>query len=259
GPGIGGFKEESEVGVALRAGHPVYFVTFFPEPEAGQTIEDIGRAEVMFIRKVGELHPEADGKPVVVGNCQAGWAIMMVAAAAPHDVGIVAIAGSPLSYWAGVEGMNPMRYTGGLLGGTWLTSLAGDLGNGKFDGAHLVRNFESLDPANTYWGKLYNLYSKISSRRWPARAGPRTSWPVPGTPSIPATAASAASSRCRAGGPAMPIGRAMPGSRAFAGSPNVSWTRRGGRRISMRIGATSWRSANRCGHCAPRRGPRSCC
>jgi pimeloyl-ACP methyl ester carboxylesterase len=163
GPGIGGFKEESEVGVALRAGHPVYFVTFFPEPEPGQTIEDIGRAEVLFIRKVGELHPEGDGKPVVVGNCQAGWAIMMVAAAAPHDVGIVAVAGSPLSYWAGVEGMNPMRYTGGLLGGTWLTSLAGDLGNGKFDGAHLVQNFESLDPANTFWGKLYNLYSKVDT------------------------------------------------------------------------------------------------
>ncbi len=84
GPGIGGFKEESEVGVALRAGHPVYFVTFFPEPEPGQTIEDIGRAEVMFLRKVGELHPEAEGKPVVVGNCQAGWAIMMMAAAAPR-------------------------------------------------------------------------------------------------------------------------------------------------------------------------------
>jgi tellurite resistance protein len=163
GPGIGGFKEESEVGVALRAGHPVYFVTFFPEPEPGQTIEDICRAEVLFVRKVGELHPEADGKPVVVGNCQAGWAIMMMTAAAPQDVGIVAIAGSPLSYWAGVEGMNPMRYTGGLLGGTWLTSLAGDLGNGKFDGAHLVRNFESLDPANTLWGKPYNLYSKVDT------------------------------------------------------------------------------------------------
>jgi Protein of unknown function (DUF3141) len=25
-----------------------------------------------------------------------------------------------------------MRYMGGLLGGTWLTSLCGDLGNGKF-------------------------------------------------------------------------------------------------------------------------------
>jgi hypothetical protein len=163
GPGIGGFKEDSEVGVALRAGHPVYFVTFFPDPEPGQTIEDICRAEILFVRKVGELHPEADGKPVVVGNCQAGWAIMMMTAAAPDDVGIVAVAGSPLSYWAGVEGMNPMRYTGGLLGGTWLTSLAGDLGNGTFDGAHLVQNFESLDPSNTLWSKQYNLYSKVDT------------------------------------------------------------------------------------------------
>ncbi|MGH6942888.1 MAG: DUF3141 domain-containing protein, partial [Geminicoccaceae bacterium] len=163
GPGIGGFKEESEVGVALRAGHPVYFVTFFPEPEPGQTIEDIGRAEVTFIRTVGELHPDADGKPVVVGNCQAGWAIMMMAAAAPDDVGIVAIAGSPLSYWAGVEGINPMRYTGGLLGGTWLTSLVGDLGNGTFDGAYLVQNFENLNPSNTLWAKQYNLYSKVDT------------------------------------------------------------------------------------------------
>jgi tellurite resistance protein len=163
GPGIGGFKEESEVGVAMRIGHPVYFVTFFPDPQPGQTIEDIGRAEVMFVRKVGELHPDADGKPVVIGNCQAGWAIMMAAAASPGDVGIVAIAGSPLSYWAGVEGINPMRYTGGLLGGTWLTSLAGDLGNGTFDGAYLVQNFENLNPSNTLWTKQYNLYSKVDT------------------------------------------------------------------------------------------------
>ncbi len=32
GPGIGGFKAESEVGVALKAGHPVYMVVFFPIP-----------------------------------------------------------------------------------------------------------------------------------------------------------------------------------------------------------------------------------
>ena len=43
GPGIGGFKEDSEVGVALRAGHPVYFVIFFPEPEPGQTLIDVVR------------------------------------------------------------------------------------------------------------------------------------------------------------------------------------------------------------------------
>jgi Protein of unknown function (DUF3141) len=135
GPGIGGFKADSEIGVALRAGHPCYFVGFLPQPEPGQTVEDVMRAEAHFLEMVAELHPEAEGKPVVIGNCQAGWAIMMLAAAAPDLVGLVSVSGSPLSYWAGVEGKNPMRYAGGLLGGTWPTSLAGDLGNGKFDGA----------------------------------------------------------------------------------------------------------------------------
>ena len=37
GPGIGGFKDDSQVGVALQEGHPVYFVIFFPNPEPGQT------------------------------------------------------------------------------------------------------------------------------------------------------------------------------------------------------------------------------
>ena len=32
GPGIGGFKDDSQVGVALREGHPVYFVIFFRIP-----------------------------------------------------------------------------------------------------------------------------------------------------------------------------------------------------------------------------------
>ena len=88
---------------------------------------------------------------------------MMVAAKRPELFGPIIVAGSPLSYWAGVRGENPMRYTGGLLGGSWLTALMGDLGNGKFDGAWLVSNFENLNPANTYWSKHYNLYSKIDS------------------------------------------------------------------------------------------------
>src|SRR5688500_5082942 len=163
GPGIGGFKADSEIGVAMAAGHPCYFVGFLPDPMPGQTIEDIMVAEAAFLEKVIELHPEADGKPVVVGNCQGGWAMMMVAATRPELCGPIIVAGSPLSYWAGVRGENPMRYTGGLLGGSWLTALAGDLGNGVFDGAALVDNFESLNPANTYWGKPYNLYSKIDT------------------------------------------------------------------------------------------------
>jgi hypothetical protein len=163
GPGIGGFKADSELGVAMRAGHPAYFVGFTPEPMPGQTIEDIMRAEAVFLEKVIALHPEADGKPCVIGNCQAGWAVMMLAALRPELFGPLIIPGSPLSYWAGVEGENPMRYTGGVLGGSWLTALASDLGGGKFDGGHLVSNFESLNPANTYWSKNFNLWSKIDT------------------------------------------------------------------------------------------------
>jgi hypothetical protein len=163
GPGIGGFKAQSEIGVAFKAGHPCYFIGFLPEPIPGQTIEDIASAEAAFLERVIALHPKADGKPAVIGNCQAGWAVMMVAAKSPELFGPIIVAGSPLSYWAGVRGENPMRYTGGLLGGSWLTALVGDLGNGKFDGAWLVSNFENLNPANTYWTKHSNLYSKVDS------------------------------------------------------------------------------------------------
>jgi pimeloyl-ACP methyl ester carboxylesterase len=163
GPGIGGFKADSEIGVAMKAGHPCYFIGFLPEPMPGQTIEDIARAEAVFIERVIALHPDADGKPCVIGNCQAGWAVMMLASLRPELFGPLIIAGAPLSYWAGVRGRNPMRYSGGLLGGSWLTALTGDLGGGKFDGAWLVQNFENMNPSNTLWTKQYNVYSKIDS------------------------------------------------------------------------------------------------
>ena len=163
GPGIGGFKADSEIGVAFKAGHPCYFIGFLPEPMPGQTIEDIAHAEAAFLERVIAMHPNSEGKPAVIGNCQAGWAVMLLAAVRPDLFGPIIIAGSPLSYWAGVRGHHPMRYTGGLLGGSWLAALVGDLGNGKFDGAWLVNNFENLNPANTYWTKHYNLYSKIDT------------------------------------------------------------------------------------------------
>jgi hypothetical protein len=163
GPGIGGMKQQSEIGVALAAGHPCYFIGFLPEPVPGQTVEDVCLAEAAFVADVASRHPKAEGKPVIVANCQAGWQIMMMAAVKPELVGPIMLAGSPLSYWAGVRGKNPLRYLGGVLGGTWLTALAGDLGNGLFDGAHLVGNFESLNPANTYWQKAYNVYSKVDT------------------------------------------------------------------------------------------------
>ncbi len=163
GPGIGGFKADSEIGVAMKAGHPCYFIGFLPEPMPGQTIERIARAEAVFIETVISRHPEADGKPCVIGNCQAGWAVMILASLRPELFGPIIVAGAPLAYWAGVHGKNPMRYSGGLLGGSWLTALTSDLGGGKFDGAWLVQNFESQNPSNTLWSKQHNVYSKVDT------------------------------------------------------------------------------------------------
>jgi len=159
GPGIGGLKQVSEIGEALRAGHPVYFAGFTAVPVDGQTIEDLARAYTIFIAKIRELHPEAFGKPFVFGNCQAGWHAIIAACMRPDLVGPMVIAGAPLSYWGGIHGKNPMRYLGGILGGTWLDRLMSDLGDGIFDAAWLVANFDNLNPANTLWSKQYNVWA----------------------------------------------------------------------------------------------------
>jgi len=162
GPGIGGSKRDSEIGDALAQGHPVYFILFHPEPVPGQTLGDVEKAEIRFIEEVARLHPKAE-KPAVIGNCQAGWAVALLGADRPDLTGPLVLNGSPLSYWSGVQGKNPMRYAGGLLGGIWLISLLSDLGNGNFDGAWLEENFESLNPGNTLWTKQYNLYANVDT------------------------------------------------------------------------------------------------
>ena len=159
GPGIGGFKQMSEIGEAFRAGHPVYFAGFTASPVDGQRIEDVARAYTIFLEKVAELHPEALGKPFVFGNCQAGWHAMMAACMRPDVVGPMVIAGAPLSYWGGVRGKNAMRYLGGWFGGSWLDRMMSDVGGGTFDAAWLVANFDNLNPANTLWTKQYNVWA----------------------------------------------------------------------------------------------------
>ena len=87
GPGIGGMKQDSEIGVALAAGHACYFIGFLPKPMPEQTIEDVCRAEAIFIEDVAARHPDAEGKPMIIANCQAGWQIMMMAATRLRDPG----------------------------------------------------------------------------------------------------------------------------------------------------------------------------
>ncbi len=162
GPGIGGFKRESEVGIALREGYPVYFVIFYPEPAPGQTLVDVLRALRRFVEDISKRH---EGRSAILyGNCKAGWAIAILAADCQGLVGPAVLNGSPLSYWAGESGVNPARVSGGLLGGAWLAHLASDLGNGRFDGAWLVQGFENLKP-EAVWDKYANLFSHIDNER----------------------------------------------------------------------------------------------
>ncbi len=163
GPGIGGFKRESEVGIALHVGHPVYFVVFFAEPCPGQTLGDVLAALSRFVEHVAELH---DGiRPVLYGNCQAGWAATLISAHCEGRVGPVVLNGSPLSYWAGEPGVNPMRTLGGFVGGVWLAHFLADLNQDRFDGAWLVENFETLKPGYALWDKYANLFTKIDTEQ----------------------------------------------------------------------------------------------
>ena len=162
GPGIGGFKASSEIGDALNAGHPVYFIGFGSKPVPGQQFLDVVEGQIKFFERVTELHHDAP-RPFVIGNCQAGYQTLMVAMLRPDLFGPVLMAGSPMSYWQGVHGKNPMRYSGGTLGGGWITAMMSDLGHGKFDGTYLVLNFDELGPANWLWGKQYGIYTAIDT------------------------------------------------------------------------------------------------
>ncbi|OJJ13604.1 alpha/beta hydrolase [Alphaproteobacteria bacterium AO1-B] len=162
GAGIGGFKPDSQVGVALRDGHPVYFIAFKRMPEKGQTLADVTHAEAAFVRRIMEEHPDAPN-PIITGNCQGGWATLLLAATNPDLTGPIVLNGAPVSTWAGRVGENPMRYNGGILGGTYNAMFYSDLGHGVFDGADIVQNFEMLNPARNYFGKYYDLYSKVDT------------------------------------------------------------------------------------------------
>jgi hypothetical protein len=88
---------------------------------------------------------------------------MILAATHPGLTGPIVIAGAPLSYWAGENGRNPLRYFGGVAGGAVPALLAADLNGGKFDGANLVLNFEQLNPGKTWFRKNFELFAHVDS------------------------------------------------------------------------------------------------
>ena len=62
------------------SGYPVSFVTFFPDPVPGQAIRDVVAAQARFVEEVAARHPDSP-KPVLFGNCQGGWSVMLLAPA----------------------------------------------------------------------------------------------------------------------------------------------------------------------------------
>ena len=165
GPGIGGFKMDSEIGVALRQGHPCYFMLFFPQPMPGQTIERVARAEYRFFEEVNALHPQAAGQTVCHRQLPGRLGIddpcrRRPAPARPDPS--CRFADRLLVRRRGKESdalfRRPARRQ-------LAASLASDVGHGQFDGAFLVNNFEQLNPAHTYWTKLYNVYSQVDTER----------------------------------------------------------------------------------------------
>ncbi|MGR3638428.1 DUF3141 domain-containing protein [Alterinioella nitratireducens] len=163
GPGIGGFKRDSEVGMAMHEGHPVYFVIFFPEPVPGQTLADVHYALRDFVSEVARRH--RDTAPVLYGNCQAGWAATLLAADCEGLTGPIVLIGSPLSYWSGEAASSPMRMMGALTGGAWAAHMISDLGDGRFDGAWLAQNFETLQPEKAIWDKYATLFAHADTER----------------------------------------------------------------------------------------------
>ncbi|NML16949.1 DUF3141 domain-containing protein [Azohydromonas caseinilytica] len=156
GPGIGGFRRDSEVGMALVEGHPVYFAVFDPEPVEGQTMGAVVETLARFIDLVANRHPGTE--PIVYGNCQGGWAVAMALSHCNRRAGLAVLNGSPLSYWAGENDVNPLRLMGAFTGGAWLAHWVADVGAGRFDGAWLVQNFELLRPEGL-WRKYDTLFA----------------------------------------------------------------------------------------------------
>ncbi|KTD53901.1 DUF3141 domain-containing protein [Legionella quateirensis] len=164
GPGIGGMKRDSEIGIALHRGHAVYFVMFYPQPIPHQTLADVLATMKQFVAQVKTWHQ--DQPPILYGNCQAGWMLALLASDCAGLVGPLVMNGSPISYWSsGEEEVNPMQLLGGLLGGVWLTRFITDLNDGILDGAWLVQNFELLNPTTAIWDKYHHLFDAVDTER----------------------------------------------------------------------------------------------
>jgi hypothetical protein len=87
-------------------------------------------AEAALLEHVIAARPKAEGKPVVVGDCKAGWQIMIGATLRRLLFGPIIIGAPPLLLLGWAARRPPRRLV-------WLTTLTNDLGNGNSTGPGL--------------------------------------------------------------------------------------------------------------------------
>jgi hypothetical protein len=97
------------------------FRDLLPEPSRGRRCATSARRAASSCARSCASCIRDSQKPAIVGNCQGGWAAMMLAASGPDDRGPLVINGAPMSYWGGATTAIPDALLGGLLGGTWLS------------------------------------------------------------------------------------------------------------------------------------------
>ena len=210
GPGIGGFKEDSEVGVALSAGHPVYFVIFYPGSGAG--------ADARRRHRCGS-RVRAHRRAAPSAKRQAGARRQLPGRLGGDDARRVAARHRGSLRRATARRCRTGRATTATIRcATPAVSPAAPgcrcsraiSARGKFDGAHLVQNFENLNPANTLWKKYYDLA--------------RTSTPSPSASSSSSAggAASISSTRRRSAGSSTTCSSATSSRRATRGSARAA-------------------------------------
>jgi hypothetical protein len=86
----------------------------------------------------------------------------------PEDTGPIVINGAPMSYWGGAWQEAKATIRCATRAACWAargSRRCVRLGDGVFDGAYLVENFENLNPANTFWDKYYHLYANVDTER----------------------------------------------------------------------------------------------
>ena len=164
GPGIGGFKADSEIGVAMQRRPSLLLRRLHARADAGP--DDRGHhARRGGVPREGHRSctPRPKASPASSATARPAGRCCWWRRSGPSCSARSSSPARRCRTGPACEGENPMRYTGGLAGGSWMTALAGDLGNGKFDGGMLVENFENLNPSNTLWTKKYNLWSKVDT------------------------------------------------------------------------------------------------